>query len=214
VHEPLRKLALSLGDLTKPTPTQEARQEAAEATSRQLLESYSILSDFTNLLIPGAVAIAEDNLRYTKGAFKEAVQKKAAQVKRWVVRRQRRFIYATVVILLITGGWHAASFIHWKQPFNIASFNPPIRLSNAHTVDGELIVTASRQEWLSLPILERQSRMQDFFKRLRAEKVDALRIEDETHKPLVVTLRQKNSRVLSFAPLPEEDPSKNAASRK
>lgn len=213
VHEPLRKL-FALDANKKPSAVDQEKRAAVEKASEQLLDGLSQLSDFTNLLIPGAVALSDANSQYAKGQFKAAIQAKAQKVSKWMVKRQRTFIAITVVVVLLAGAYHAKDMLVFKRPVEISELSTSLPLTAAYIANGELIGTTIRRQWVQLPIAERQVLARGLFdKGKEVYKIKGMKLIDEKRKDLAVTVYSGSDTALSFTRLEEDAAASKSAGR-
>src|SRR5262249_21300864 len=148
-------------------------------------------------------------LQYTRGAFKAAIQQKAQQMKRWIIRRQKRFVYATVATLLLVGAYHLQGMLIFKKVVETKDLNSPIELLRAQVLNDELVATTPRQKWVAMPKIDRQKKAQQLMVKVHDKGWRGMQVLDEKSSPLVITMYQGKQAALSFVRLPEDDPSKD-----
>lgn len=170
-----------------------------------MIEHYSRLSDFSNLLVPGAVAISDENIRYAKGAFKEAIKQKAVLVQRWVIKRQKRFIYATVVVFLFFAAYQIKPYIVLQKPFDMTDIQTTLKIIKAQKINSEWVGTVERTPWVALTTVQRLDKANNLFRLLKIKGIKSFKLVDEKNNPLVVTMQSGNTAIVSLVRIPEDN---------
>ena len=171
-------------------------------TAHFLLHQYSELSDFTNSLIPGAVALSDENINYAKGAFKAAVKRKARRVGRWAIRRQRYLIAAAVTTMLAVGVFHFYKTMDWSQPVDPSAIKGPFEVTSAYEKDGVLFATIKRSSWSAIPNDQQKIKAASYLESIQEHGFRGLNVDDEQGVRLVRSLFFRDQPVLAF---PEHD---------